>query len=416
MWRLSNRIPAIVGLLAMAGVALPQEKRLPPKVNLGSEFGNLHIEPRAQGERDTCSLFAITAIAGFEYAQSNPLARKRLSEEFLIWAANEATGLNGDQAMFCEAAYGLNTFGICTAELMPYEKTSDAKRWPSKEALDNARERSQRWKVRWIKRWDVSRGLCEEELIAIKTTLANGHPVACGLRWPKALKGASLLVVPPPGNVFDGHSIVLTGYEDNAVKNGSGVFHFRNSLGPKWGVNGDGVMSYAYASAYANDVLWLQLGAPGSEIPAERFEAESMTILATKHCETTSQKMDSFGGGMWSRGEQLFCRSEELGSMELGFTVRKAGRYRLRVLATAAPDFGIIRVALDRTAWAPDFDLYSGRVCPAGSLELGEQDLTSGKHTLRFVVVGKNAASKNFFFGLDAIDLLSPKSTDAKER
>ena len=96
-------------------------------------------------------------------------------------------------------------------------------------------------------------------------------------------------------------------------------------------------------------------------------------------------------------------------SAEPGFEVQKAGRYRLRVLATDAPDYGTIRVALDGTAQRPDFDLYSVRVCPSGSLEQGEHELTAGNHCLRFTVVAKNAASKNFSFGLDAVDLLSLK-------
>jgi len=52
------------------------------------------------------------------------------------------------------------------------------------------------------------------------------------------------------------------------------------------------------------------------------------------------------------------------------------------------------------------FDLYSGRVSPAGSWELGVHEFAAGRHTLRFIVVGKNPAAGNYYFGLDAIDLL----------
>jgi hypothetical protein len=403
------RIIGLVGLLAEACLAASQEESLPSRVDLGPEYAELGIAPRAQGSRDVCSLFAITAVADFECARTDPPKGKRLSEEYLIWAANEATGLTGDQAMFYEAVHGLNTLGICKLELMPYELTVDASRRPSETAIADAKELSGRWKAEWIRRWDIRRSLSEAELTSIKRALANGHPVACGLRWPKALKGASLLNVPTPGQVRDGHSIVFTGYEDDAGQSSSGVLFFRNSFGPTWGRNGYGVMSYAYARAYANDVLWLKLGAPGSEVPAERFEAESMAILARDKCESWPQKMNPWGAGMWSRAEQLFCRAEEGGSVALGFDVRSAGRYRLRLLATAAPDFGVIRVALDGKVQQPDFDLYSGRVCPAGSLELGDHELTAGKHSLRIKAVGKNEVSSNFYFGLDAVDVLSAK-------
>ena len=110
---------------------------------------------------------------------------------------------------------------------------------------------------------------------------------------------------------------------------------------------------------------------------------------------------------MWSQGKQLFCKARKNGFVKLVFTVSKSGSYRLRVLATAAPNFGIIRIALDRDARGLDFDLYSGRVCPSGSLELGTHELTAGKHSLRVTAVGKNAMSANYFIGLDAIDLIA---------
>ena len=93
----------------------------------------------------------------------------------------------------------------------------------------------------------------------------------------------------------------------------------------------------------------------------------------------------------------------------MGFAVRRAGRYRLRLLATAAPDYGIIRVTLDRKKSQSVFDLYSGRICPSGSLELGTYNLLAGSHRIRFTAVSKNSASTNFFFGIDTIDLLPPR-------
>ncbi len=109
---------------------------------------------------------------------------------------------------------------------------------------------------------------------------------------------------------------------------------------------------------------------------------------------------------MWSHGKQLFCGAEKEGFVELALEVRKPGRYRLRVLATAAPDFGTIRMALDGKWLEPQFDLYCGRVSPSGTLELGTHAFTAGRHRIRFSNVGKNAASAGYSFGIDAIDLL----------
>ena len=243
----------------------------------------------------------------------------------------------------------------------------------------------------------------------IKRALANGHPVACGLRWPKKLNGSELLAVPAAKEVFDGHSIALVGYEDDPAKPGGGTYLFRNSFGPAWGNHGYGVMSYAYARAYANDALWLRLEPPGSEVPTVRYEAESMPVLAKAKSTSSSQNMSDFHASMWSGGHQLFCGAERGGSIDLGFDVPVAGSYRIRILATAAPDFGVIHAALDGKRVGPTFDLYAGRVCPAGSLELGEFRLQAGRHRLRIAAADKNVRSANYFFGLDAVDLMAKK-------
>ncbi|HEV3386675.1 MAG TPA: C1 family peptidase, partial [Gemmata sp.] len=290
--------------------------------------------------------------------------------------------------------------------LMPYQAKPNPNRKPSPEAVREAKALAQRWDVHWIKRWDVTQRLSDAQIHAIKQAIAAGHPVASGLRWPN--KGDDLIDVPPADKVFDGHSILLVGYEDDASKPGGGVFVFRNSWGPKWGNNGYGNMSYAYARTYANDALWLQLGAPRSEIPTVQFEAEHMPATASGKATAAPQDMADFGGSMWSNGKQLLCQAEVGGFIDLTFNVRQAGKYRVRVLATAAPDFGIIRASMGGKADG-SFDLYSGRVCPSGPLELGTHELAAGKHTIRFSVTGKNPGSKGHSFGLDTIDLFAEK-------
>ena len=72
------------------------------------------------------------------------------------------------------------------------------------------------------------------QIRAIKEALAHGHPVACGLRWPKVLKGSELIQVPPPNAVEDGHSIALVGYIDDAERQGRRV-PFPQQLGTEVG-------------------------------------------------------------------------------------------------------------------------------------------------------------------------------------
>jgi hypothetical protein len=403
---MSHRIVGLVALFVTA-MAEAAPDGLPNTVDLAPEFQKFGLTPLEQGARGDCSLFAITALVEFELAKSTPNDVNRLSEEFLVWAAHaaSATTLN-DQAMFFEAVHGLNADGICTSKLMPYAKNRDPKRKPTREALTDAKARSECWNVHWIKRWDVKNGLATGALAAIKQALAKKHPVACGLRFPKKLEGHEILQVSGAQDVEDGHSIAFTGYQDDPKKPGGGVLFFRNSWGPRWGKNGYGVMSFAYATAYANDALWLELGAAHSEKPRVRFEAESLPIVARGQCECNRQDMRDWGRGMWSRGEQLFCSARNNGFVELGFKVDRAGKYRVRVLATATPDYGKVHIALDRRRVGGDFDLYSGRVSPSGSLELGKHTLEAGEHRIRFTVAGKHPGSTGYLFAVDAIDLL----------
>ena len=409
---IATRIVAlsIMTTVAAATQAPAQEKpELPAKVSMVGEFQKFGLTPGEQGDRDVCSLFAVTGAAEFEYSKRGGHGPLRLSEEFCIWAAHDASGVPGEQSMFFMAVQGLNAFGLCEQSLMPYSSKGNSRTRPSAEVLAAARELDQRWRIHWLKRWDVKTKLSDVEITEIKKALANDHPVACGLRWPKKLTGSAIMSVPSANQVEDGHSILFVGYEMNSTAPGGGVFIFRNSWGPKWGDGGYGTMSFGYAKAYANDALWLQLERRGAEVPIERFEAENLPILAAERCQGSPQSMKDFGGGMWSHGKQLMCDAQKGGSVELGFDVNKGGTFRLRVLATAAPDFGTVHMLLDGKRVGPRFDLYCGRVSPSGSLELGNFEMAAGRHRLRVVAGDKNATSEGFKFGLDAIDLLPAK-------
>ena len=215
--------------------------------------------------------------------------------------------------------------------------------------------------------------------------------------------------MPPPGKVFDGHSIMLTGYTDDAQRPGGGVFLFRNSDGPKWGKDGYGVMSFAYAERYANDALWLERESPRAEVPVVRYEAEGMRVLASRHCSTNPQDMKRLGRPdvePWPaallrrparrlRGTGL-CRAE-------GRPLPAAGagdggpRFRHRPRGARRQALGRGRLTSTPVASAR----------PA-AWNWARSEIPAGLQRLRVTAVGKNAASQGFAFGLDAVDLLSP--------
>jgi hypothetical protein len=246
---------------------------IPGKVSLIGDFQRLGLTPLVQGNRGTCSLIAITTLAEFERDRQVTDGRRELSVEYLIWATNRATGKTGDSAMFFAAVHGLNTLGVCSSDRMPYMDKPDPGREPSGESLADSVSLRQRWQVEWIKRSSAGSPVTDGELAEMKHALATGHPVACGLQWPKTLRGSDILDVLPENLLFNGHSIVFAGYEDDMRMPGGGTFVFRNCGGPGWGNGGYGEISYAYVRAYANDALWLRYGAPDSEVPLHRFEA-----------------------------------------------------------------------------------------------------------------------------------------------
>ena len=399
----------LLAWLATAAVASAQERPLPKQIDLTPKFKELGLTVRTQFGRPSCGTFAITALAEFESARGHPGPALGLSEEFLWWACDQAAGLKKDHSvLFQRVVNGLNTFGICTEELMPYAKKKDSPHKPSRAALQDATGRAERWRVIWIRHWAVNRTVDAREFHAIKQALARGHPIACGLRWPKSSTGDDrLLQVPPVDKVEDGHSVAFVGYEDDASKPGGGFFRIRNSWGPGWGHEGYGLLSYAFVRAYLNDALWLEWGPPHSEVPRERFQANALLVRARDRCDVSTQAMKPWGSGMWSHGKQLICRAEPRGFVELEFHVQKGGRYRLRVEGTVAPDYGIVRIDLDGKPAGPAFDLYSGMVGPSGPLELGIHNLSATKHRIRFTAVGKNPVSENFWFGVSAVDLLA---------
>ncbi len=97
-------------------------------------------------------------------------------------------------------------------------------------------------------------GLTDAQFAQIKAALKRGWPVCAGLRWPKKVVWAEgVLNMCPPEEVFDGHSILLTGYQEDAAQPGGGLFFFKNS--------GDGggwfAMPYAFAKTYTNDAGWV---------------------------------------------------------------------------------------------------------------------------------------------------------------
>jgi predicted phosphodiesterase len=223
-------------------------------VDLRPQLDNWGLEPRKQGSRPTCSVFAFVGALEFAIAETQQ-SGQRLSVEFLNWAANQTGRRVRDGGFFSDMWKGFSAHGICAEKQMPYQSTFD----PSRSPLTNAQAEAKQilemgLALHWIKKWNVKTGLTSEEFARIKETLSQGRPVCGGLRWPKRESWKdNLLQMCPPEEVFDGHSVLFVGYRDDDQQPGGGVFIFRNS-----NRNGrDGLMPFAYAQAYLNDAAWI---------------------------------------------------------------------------------------------------------------------------------------------------------------
>lgn len=88
------------------------------------------------------------------------------------------------------------------------------------------------------------------------------NPVAIVFQWPKqdeAIGEHGELAVVEREYVFDGHSILIVGYQADEKTPGGGYLIFKNSFGESFGDKGYGRIPYAYALLYANDAMALHL-------------------------------------------------------------------------------------------------------------------------------------------------------------
>jgi hypothetical protein len=228
---------------------------LPASVDLRPVFDQRGLVRRTQGKRNTCSVFTVVGALEFAAARQQHHG-ERLSVEFLNWAANRIVGENRDGGFFSDLWRGYGVYGICPEKSMPYRARFDPALAPTPEALAEAKQcLALGLEHHWIKEWDVKTGLTEEQFSVVKRTLAQGWPVCAGLRWPSKPEWShGVLQMCPADAVYDGHSVLLVGYRDNARQPGGGTFLFRNSS------NGgrDGAMPYIYARTYMNDALWIE--------------------------------------------------------------------------------------------------------------------------------------------------------------
>ncbi len=142
--------------------------------------------------------------------------------------------------------------------------------------------------------------------------------------------------------------------------------------------------------------------------PSTSIEIEGESLIPS--VEAGKGFVQQQGIGEASGGAHLFFTppDQEQARLGLKFQVEKAGDYDVRLHMIKSWDYGIYRILLDGKEIGKPVDLYSADVV-ATTAKLGRLSLTAGEHSLRFECIGKNDASKGYFFGLDMIELLPAK-------
>lgn len=184
--------------------ARPERRRY--KIDLEATFKDLDLEPRNQGPRGTCSVFAVTHLLDYTLARAGVEAE--ISPEFLNWSADQADGHTFDGAFFHHLLEGLASYGFVMEKDLRYRKKYRPRWQPDETLLAKAAQNRMllsdrlNYKVHWIREPGVERGMSETHLDQIIQALELGYPVAIG----------------------GTHSICLLGYEGRGGADKRGVF------------------------------------------------------------------------------------------------------------------------------------------------------------------------------------------------
>ena len=242
-----------------------------PEVDLRPTIGRYGLRVRDQGNRSTCTVFATTFLIEYQKAGMLPVRGGRnLSEEYLDWAGNQATGEASDGGFFTKFMSGYRAWGIATVREMPYRPAYDPQHpaTPNKATIAAAQAMFPvKYPFTVVKVWDNATGMTAAELQRTVAILRSGRPVATGIWWLNTFATVTVDGIPllkdyprsanagsnPP--MFDGHSIDLVGFRESRAFPGGGYFIFRNSMGTGFGADGYGFVSFQYIRAYANDAI-----------------------------------------------------------------------------------------------------------------------------------------------------------------
>lgn len=232
-----------------------------PDVDLRPSIQANALQIKNQGNRNTCSVFAVNFCHEFLWATQKKFGMGAdFSEEYLNYVKNVACNIKKDGGFFSQIDKGYQSWGVYMSGLVPYKPSYDPN-FKVPQAYMDVAKKWDRAKADFIKVWNPNMGASDAQVQKACQYLDQNIPVAGGFLWPNSLQfedkfGLPTMVVPAQRNqVYDGHSVALVGYKKSNLFAGGGYFIIRNSWGPGWGEAGYAYMPFDYVKKYANDLL-----------------------------------------------------------------------------------------------------------------------------------------------------------------
>ena len=388
---------------------LPAVRRgsLPAKVDLRPKFSEFGL-PICSQAGPYC--WDYTTIGVLEYEASAELGQRlTLSPGYLAWAAQETDSQGTGGSNFGRANRGLENYGMAPLSMGGVPVASGSIPTPLRPTIEIGQTFGD-VDFHWIRFWGRT-PLTTDQITAIKTDIANGHPVAVGMQWPNQasfVPGTFVLKVPRKNRVFDGHCVILIGYEDDPTLPGGGVFLFRNSWGQNWGDDGYAKMPYALLNFCINDAFSIRKISPKFKSPPQMtrvYEAISLMNTSENVSAVILQDMTRFGNA-WKGKPQLFLDAKKSGDeFSLNVPVQRKGNYDIQLLITRAESYGQFRVIFPDGKSSGLVDGAGPGVSRSQPIDLGVHFFRQGSQRLRFRVEGQSTASSGLGIGIHEIQI-----------
>lgn len=120
----------------------------------------------------------------------------------------------------------------------------------------------------------------------------------------------------------------------------------------------------------------------------------------------TVQAMQGFGAG-WGKDAQVFWSGGAAGAvLDLTVNVPVAGKYRVELFMTRAPDYGDLLLQVEGHTASNSFSGFADNVVRSDAINVGTFDLPAGPRRIGLKLLGKHIKSSGHLVGVDQVRLV----------